>query len=79
MAVAAAGQHALLVVPLPRRIASRPVSWMAATMLDGAAVPSTNTNWFSRFASIFFTPGRKLVPSPSGRHTVRGESLPGRL
>ncbi|EZG05064.1 hypothetical protein H106_05298 [Trichophyton rubrum CBS 735.88] len=31
-------------VPLPRRMASRPVLWIAATMAEGAAVPSTTIN-----------------------------------
>jgi len=32
---------ALSALPEPRRMASRPVSWMAATMAEGAALPVT--------------------------------------
>lgn len=47
---------ALLVPPLPRRIASRPVLWMAATMELGAAVPSTRMSWSARRASTLVIP-----------------------
>jgi hypothetical protein len=43
-------------VPLPRRMASRPVPCMAATMRDGAVVPSTSTNWSLKLASTFRIP-----------------------
>lgn len=46
----------LFVVPLPRRIASRPVSWMAETMELGGAVPSMKTSWSLRLASTFLMP-----------------------
>lgn len=43
-------------LPLPRRIASRPVDWIASTIADGAAVPSTETNWSLRLAVTFSIP-----------------------
>ena len=50
------GPHVLFDEPLPRRIASRPVDWIADTTALGGAVPSMKTNWSLRFASTFFTP-----------------------
>jgi hypothetical protein len=49
---------ALFGAPLPRRIASRPVDWMAATKADGAAVPWIATTWVARSASTLVMPGR---------------------
>lgn len=49
-------KHVLLDVPLPRRIASRPVPWIAETMELGGALPSTKTSWSFRLASTFRTP-----------------------
>ena len=46
----------LLDLPLPRRMASRPVDWIAATMEEGATVPSIETNWSWRFASTLVMP-----------------------
>jgi hypothetical protein len=43
-------------VPLPRRIASRPVDCMALTMADGAVVPSTATSWDCKSADTFVMP-----------------------
>ena len=52
----ARGIHVLLAVPLPRRIASRPVAWMAETIELGGAVPSMKTSWSLRLASTLLMP-----------------------
>lgn len=49
-------QYILSVVPLPRRIASRPVFSITETMELGGAVPSIKTSWSLRFASTFWMP-----------------------
>ncbi len=43
-------------VPLPRRIASRPVDWMAETMEEGDAVPVTVRVCVGREASMAVMP-----------------------
>lgn len=50
------GAHSLSAVPLPRRMASRPVDCIAATMADGAAVPRTWTSWLPRSALTEWMP-----------------------
>jgi hypothetical protein len=42
--------------PLPRRMASRPVPWIAATMADGAADPLMATICCSRSPSTLVIP-----------------------
>lgn len=51
----------LLDVPLPRRIASRPVSWIAETILLGGAVPSMKISWSFRLASTLLIPDARTV------------------
>jgi len=46
----------LFEAPLPRKIASLPVSCIAARIADGAAVPSMKTSWSLRFASTLCMP-----------------------
>ena len=47
--------------PLPRRMASRPVDWMAETTEDGGAVPVIATSWEARLASIFVMPAVEML------------------
>lgn len=49
---------ALLDLPLPRRMASRPVDWMALRMREGAVVPVVWTSWVARSAETDSRPGR---------------------
>ena len=51
---------ALLDFPLPRRMASRPVDWMAETMLDGGVVPVMWMSWVARSAETEWMPGRSF-------------------
>jgi hypothetical protein len=48
--------HLLSDLPDPRRMASRPVDCIAATIAEGAAVPSIETNWSLRFAETLLIP-----------------------
>jgi hypothetical protein len=52
----AVGIDILFDLPLPRRIASRPVLCIASTIAEGAALPSIDTSWSSRLAVTFFIP-----------------------
>lgn len=47
----------LLDLPLPRRMASRPVDWMAVTTAEGAVVPLMWTSWEERSAETVWMPG----------------------
>jgi hypothetical protein len=62
-----------LVVPLPLNIASLPVAWMAATIAEGAAIPSIATSWSARLASTFVIPdyaSQLLFPRPNSQMLV---------
>lgn len=45
-------------LPEPRRMAVRPVSWIARMMAEGAAVPVVVTRLEVRDISVFWRPGR---------------------
>lgn len=47
-------------LPLPRKIASRPVDSTADTIADGGAVPSMKKSWSLRLHSIFVMPDRTM-------------------
>ena len=47
---------ALSALPEPRRIASRPVSWIAETIAEGAALPVMDISWFLRSAETLEMP-----------------------
>lgn len=44
--------------PLPRRMASRPVCWMAETIVEGGVVPVMCRSWVERSAEMDRIPGR---------------------
>lgn len=48
---------ALSALPEPRRMASRPVSWIAATIAEGAAVPVIFMSWSLSEAETLCIPG----------------------
>lgn len=48
-----------LSLPVPRRIASRPVDWMAVTSDEGAALPVMATSCEGRSVEMWVTPGRE--------------------
>jgi hypothetical protein len=56
---------ALPPLPEPRRIASRPVSWIADTIADGAALPVTEMSCALRSAETSLIPCRLSQPCES--------------
>ena len=43
---------------LPRRMASRPVEWMAEMMVEGGVMPVMWRSWVARSARMEWMPGR---------------------